>query len=134
MVSLRSNRTVARLVWLPVYLCRCPAPQSHSVDIPVAWAAPIIRPRINPSRFIFLMTLTFAGRYLWMYSSSSPFKSSKMDSSIITPHKTYSKHLLFLMDLPCVPKSTHDQRNVLDGLTIKQLNAVRFHLATPNRQ
>jgi hypothetical protein len=65
------------------------------------------------------MTLTFAGRYLWMYSSSSPFKSSKMDSSIITPHKTYSKHLLFLMDLPCVPKSTHDQRNVLDGLTIK---------------
>lgn len=46
--------------------------------------APIILPRINPWRFRFLMTLTFAGRYLWMYSSSSPIKSSENNSSIIT--------------------------------------------------
>lgn len=58
---------------------RCPTPsKKHQQEgLPVAWAAPIILPRINPSRFVFLITLIFPVRYFWMYSSSSPFKSSE---------------------------------------------------------
>lgn len=48
---------------------------------PVAWVAPIILPRINPSHFVFLITLIFPTRYLGIYLSSSPFKSSKSLSS-----------------------------------------------------
>lgn len=61
--------------------------RKHAI-LPVAWAAPIILPRINPSRFAFLMTLIFVGRDFWTYSSSSPFKSSEKQFHSYSNHET----------------------------------------------
>lgn len=46
-------------------------------SIPVAWEAPIILPRIKPSRFSFLTNFVGLGSWVLTYSLKSFFKSAE---------------------------------------------------------
>lgn len=94
-----------------------PAQKTQREVLPVAWAAPIILPRISPSRFVFLITLTFPGRSFWANSSSSPFKSSENKES-----HNYSHHVRHIQ------RTFYSYSKVVSGICNNKLSSKYYRI------